>query len=724
VAETMLVTPGQVVAAGDWQALADQHDGPIKPGQPGDVRPPTKAELDAYYGNADLAGDWYADYQNNPIRRYYFKDGSFVEARQASNGVDYQIVAYQPSQKFQQQQTQAQQQAQHNQTPGQQAQDAGAVELNNEKSWNLAHGGLFETHADRRDREAKEAKENAPKTSTATVKGGDNKDYVRAVTINPDGSIAAIKNYDLSTGQEVASVPGQTAQPTVSIKEVPQPDGSTKNVRVISYPPDAAHPTGQEIVAPSEVPGKPAPEAKPPTERVNPADPSKRQRWDPKANGGQGDWVDAGPVAQAGAGIKNVEPFRPDPSDPNKDLGITAWAERQRQKIGQDPGAGGITKADYDEAVTEAHQLATAYANNIVTSQNAQRNVWLDAENQRRNLSQEASHDYDNGLSVFNQIWKYTKPGSRAIMGVIPGIVDQQARIRQERQQTGTPPPALHPMFQWTSEASAAQANGRPPPPPPPGVNVNAAPSSGAPTAPGVPAAEAGASAPPAPVTVPVGMEPHAAEGARWFNDPQSGERRWITPSGDIHAEDPGGTTHVIATPANPSENAALYQSANVPAAPPSAPPSAPDSAPPSAPTPEPGSVFVLPPSQQPPPTADDAAGDPQGMAGGMFAPMAKMVLGDQPMPTNPDLPPPDSGGINLPSYGPDAVGPNPNRMEGPGVDQDQINRVPPNPALAAAAQQARVPQFDPYRTAGWMADLGIPHESIAQAMLELGLVG
>jgi hypothetical protein len=720
VAETMLVTPGQVVAAGDWQALADQHDGPIKPGQPGDIRPPTKAELDAYYGNADLAGDWYADYQNNPIRRYYFKDGSFVEARQASNGVDYQIVAYQPSQKFQQQQAQAQQQAQHNQTPGQQAQDAGAVELNNERSYNLAHGGLFETHADRRDREAKEAKENAPKTSTATVKGGDNKDYVRAVTINPDGSIAAIKNYDLSTGQEVASVPGQTAQPTVSIKEVPQPDGSTKNVRVISYPPDAAHPTGQEIVAPSEVPGKPAPEAKPPTERVNPADPSKRQRWDPKANGGQGDWVDAGPVAQAGAGIKNVEPFRPDPSDPNKDLGITAWAERQRQKIGQDPGAGGITKADYDEAVTEAHQLATAYANNIVTSQNAQRNVWLDAENQRRNLSQEASHDYDNGLSVFNQIWKYTKPGSRAIMGVIPGIVDQQARIRQERQQTGTPPPALHPMFQWTSEASAAQANGQPPPPPPPGVNVNAAPSSGAPTAPGVPAAEAGASAPPAPVTVPVGMEPHAAEGARWFNDPQSGERRWITPSGDIHAEDPGGTTHVIATPANPSENAALYQSANVPAAPPSAPPSAPDSAP----TPEPGSVFVLPPSQQPPPTADDAAGDPQGMAGGMFAPMAKMVLGDQPMPTNPDLPPPDSGGINPPSYGPDAVGPNPNRMEGPGADQDQINRVPLNPALAAAAQQARVPQFDPYRTAGRMADLGIPHESIAQAMLELGLVG
>jgi hypothetical protein len=43
---------------------------------------------------------------------------------------------------------------------------------------------------------------------------------------------------------------------------------------------------------------KPSEQAKPPTERVNPADPTKRQVWNPQANGGQGAWEDGGAVAQ------------------------------------------------------------------------------------------------------------------------------------------------------------------------------------------------------------------------------------------------------------------------------------------------------------------------------------------------------------------------------------------------------------------------------------------
>jgi hypothetical protein len=38
--------------------------------------------------------------------------------------------------------------------------------------------------------------------------------------------------------------------------------------------------------------------AEPPKERVDPADPTKRQTWNPQANGGQGAWEDAGAVAQ------------------------------------------------------------------------------------------------------------------------------------------------------------------------------------------------------------------------------------------------------------------------------------------------------------------------------------------------------------------------------------------------------------------------------------------
>lgn len=89
----IIVTPGQVVAAPDWEALFAQHGG----SKSNQLRPPTKAEQDA----ADNTGD---DLEQNPIYRYYAADGSYVEARRAPNG-DYQIVDYKPSQKYQQTQT-------------------------------------------------------------------------------------------------------------------------------------------------------------------------------------------------------------------------------------------------------------------------------------------------------------------------------------------------------------------------------------------------------------------------------------------------------------------------------------------------------------------------------------------------------------------------------------------------------------------------------------------
>jgi hypothetical protein len=72
--------------------------------------------------------------------------------------------------------------------------------------------------------------------------------------------------------------------------------------------------TGQwEDVGPA-APPKQDP-SKPPTERVNPADPKRRQVWNPQANGGQGAWEDGGSVAQ--------DPSKPptervNPADPTK----------------------------------------------------------------------------------------------------------------------------------------------------------------------------------------------------------------------------------------------------------------------------------------------------------------------------------------------------------------------------------------------------------------------
>ena len=99
-AEPILFTPGQSVGQGDWDALFAQHGG-FKSVQ---VRQPTKEEQAA----ADDRGD---DLTQAPIYRYYLGDGSYVEARTAPNGADYQVVDYKPSQAFTSAQTRAQTQA-------------------------------------------------------------------------------------------------------------------------------------------------------------------------------------------------------------------------------------------------------------------------------------------------------------------------------------------------------------------------------------------------------------------------------------------------------------------------------------------------------------------------------------------------------------------------------------------------------------------------------------
>ncbi len=85
----IILTPGQNVAGPDWEAVFQQHGG----SKSQVLRPPTKAEIEGAPPEDD--------FDQNPIYRYYAADGSYVEARKSPTG-DYQIVAYQPSAKFQQ----------------------------------------------------------------------------------------------------------------------------------------------------------------------------------------------------------------------------------------------------------------------------------------------------------------------------------------------------------------------------------------------------------------------------------------------------------------------------------------------------------------------------------------------------------------------------------------------------------------------------------------------
>lgn len=93
------VAAGQAVAQPDWEALAAQHGGTKSTTKLG----PSEAQIK----EAGLAGDDDPAFQQRPIYRYYFNDGSHVDARTASNGADYAIIDYKPSPKFQQEQRSA-----------------------------------------------------------------------------------------------------------------------------------------------------------------------------------------------------------------------------------------------------------------------------------------------------------------------------------------------------------------------------------------------------------------------------------------------------------------------------------------------------------------------------------------------------------------------------------------------------------------------------------------
>jgi hypothetical protein len=182
--------------------------------------------------------------------------------------------------------------------------------------------------------------------------------------------------------------------------------------------------------------------------------------------GPDGKFAPAAGIPLPGATAKNVEPFVPDPSQP--DLGLGAWAAAQRAKIGQPSEAGGITQSEYDQAVKAGHDQATVYIQNVTSSQTVRRQAEQDERGQRKDLSEQSAGDYGRAQGIFSEILQYTKPGSRAIMDVIPGIMAEQARFRQQREQTARAAPPLHPMFQVMPQAAGVAPAAAPAAPLPP----------------------------------------------------------------------------------------------------------------------------------------------------------------------------------------------------------------------------------------------------------------
>jgi hypothetical protein len=251
------ISPGMVVAPGDWDALFTQHGGIRPQADPSNVSPkPT----DAGYLPRD---------KQQPVYRYFLADGSTVDARTSPDGTGWEIVEYKPAKEFVQAQTQAQRQEQPRQAPGgnpwkDDGPEAGAT--GRRWGWNQ-DTGLYDrdlgpspaaqgigtkppqgpstqqeavpgypgwTQATSKDAQGnqitvyygpgsdtpqrslpeKPAPPDKPQQSIQTITGGDGWPYTRIVTIGADGKPTITTHGP--NGQPVASIPGEREQPKIT----------------------------------------------------------------------------------------------------------------------------------------------------------------------------------------------------------------------------------------------------------------------------------------------------------------------------------------------------------------------------------------------------------------------------------------------------------------------------------------------------------------------------
>lgn len=425
-------------------------------------------------------------------------------------------------------------------------------------------------------------------------------------------------------------------KPTVTIRE----DGNGNLVAITTYP-DGRAPTTAPV---SGVAGKP------PT-LTHDGTVYERQP--------DGTYKPAAGIPTPGAGLKNVEPFTPDYSQP--DLGLGQWAAAQRSKIGLPPEAGGITQKDYDNAVTAAHQQAQVTIQNVTSNQQVVRQRGIDEQGQRNTLSEQGRSDFDAARRVYDSTWQYANPNSNNRFSTIPYLMSEISNARKAREGTATPLSPLHPMFTGLAQQAGVNApslaDRRPPPitepTPPSGAEVAAQANAVIPQT----VSNLGALATPPPA-VPAIPAPAVAP--------------TVAPAGV-----PGNTSsanNVGVSPIQPTVQPVLSTPEN--------------GLPPGLPIPPTGTLPAPPaPNQTPVPIPyPDNAGAQSKLMG---APLTAWA----------------SGATAQPSQ----------------VVYDGNGML--NPALQATQQQAQQPMFDPYQSAGKLSSMGVPQEAILQAMRELGFV-
>jgi hypothetical protein len=263
------------------------------------------------------------------------------------------------------------------------------------------------------------------------------------------------------------------------------------------------------------------------------------------------------------------------PSMPQMIVGQSQQALRQyADDLNGQVASGQMTVAERDKRWAEAVQTATFAYNEATLLENARQSDQSAAVSLSNNRLSNSMSGFNTALQVVANLNDKLQPGSNLGGKAFAALLDLQVmQAHRMGAFDAGPTPQMRPSAlpgQGGAGASAATAGGAPSPAGAPSTSTSPSPSAQPVAAPAAAASPAASLATPAAApTVPPGMEPRAAQGARWFNDPKTGEVRWITPDGDIHAVNPDGTTSVIATPANAQENRAIYDAANPPGSPP-----------------------------------------------------------------------------------------------------------------------------------------------------------
>lgn len=129
------VVKGQIVDSNAWQQLSDQHGGTLP--SPPNVSP----DIDP-----SAPGIKAPDYQQRPVYRYIFDDGSYVDARTSPDGSGYEIVDYKPSDTFTADRRAAESEARKGTAAGGRAEESISAPAN--QPWIARTGPINEEHPD------------------------------------------------------------------------------------------------------------------------------------------------------------------------------------------------------------------------------------------------------------------------------------------------------------------------------------------------------------------------------------------------------------------------------------------------------------------------------------------------------------------------------------------------------------------------------------------------